>query len=320
MARYGYTYATVNDYPDFDPAIDAEMLRKAMKGWGTDEQAIIDVLAQRSNWQRQEIYTVYKASYGRDLIDDLKSELSGKFEDAIIAVMMPSIEFLARHLHKAVSGIGTDEESIIEIMVTSTNTELEEIKDTYENLFGNSLESDLSADTSGHFRRLLVSLCQAMRDESPDVDGDEALADAQALFEAGEGQWGTEESVFNRILVTKNFYYLQFVFAEYEKLTGLTIEHSIKNETSGDLQMGLLAIVQCVRSIPAYFAERLYRAMKGFGTDDRTLIRIVAVRSERDMVLIKSEFEKNYGRTLEHFIAGDTSGDYKKFLLALVRG
>ena len=38
--------------------------------------------------------------------------------------------------------------------------------------------------------------------------------------------------------------------------------------------------VMCVRSRPAYFAERLYHSMKGAGTDDETLIRVVVSRSE----------------------------------------
>ena len=38
------------------------------------------------------------------------------------------------------------------------------------------------------------------------------------------------------------------------------------------------------------------------GTKDRVLIRTMALRSERDMVQIKSEFQRMYGKTLESFI------------------
>lgn len=68
----------------------------------------------------------------QDLIKDLKSELSGKFEDLVLAMMTPLPQFYAKELHEALSGIGTDEDTLIEVLCTMTNHEIRIIRQAYE--------------------------------------------------------------------------------------------------------------------------------------------------------------------------------------------
>lgn len=56
---------TVHPANPFDPRQDAEILRRAMKGFGTDEKAIIQVLTNRVNCQRREIALHFKTMYGK---------------------------------------------------------------------------------------------------------------------------------------------------------------------------------------------------------------------------------------------------------------
>lgn len=165
-------------------------------------------------------------------------------------------------------------------------------------MYRNRLEDDLKGDTAGTFKRLMVSLCNANRDESMTINHEAAKADAQALLRAGELRLGTDESIFNMVLCQRNYAQLRAVFEEYHRMTGHDLEKAVKNEFSGDAEEGLLAIIRAVRNLPGFFAKKLHESMKGMGTNDRQLIRIVATRCEIDMGEIKQEYLARYGKSL----------------------
>ncbi|XP_045473247.1 annexin B9-like [Harmonia axyridis] len=301
-----------------NPREDAEILRKAMKGFGTDEKAIINVLTKRTNAQRLPIIVEFKTMYGKDLIEDLKSELSGNFENVIVAMMTPLPQYYAKELHRAISGIGTDEDILIEVMCTLSNNEIRTIRQAYQHHYGSSLESDLKGDSSGTFKRLLVSLCAAGRDESMVTDIHQARYDAQQLLRAGELQLGTDESTFNMILCQRNYAQLKLIFEEYQNLTGHDIEKAVKNEFSGSSEDCMLGIIRAIKNKPAFFAKCLHKYMEGIGTEDKNLIRVIVTRCEIDMVEIKREFHSKYGKSLKDAIRDECSGDYKRCLYALI--
>ncbi|NXX88892.1 ANX11 protein, partial [Centropus bengalensis] len=311
---------TITDAPGFDSLKDAEVLRKAMKGFGTDEQAIIDCLGSRSNKQRQQIILSFKTAYGKDLIKDLKSELSGNFEKTILAMMKTPVMLDAYEIKEAIKGVGTDENCLIEILASRSNDHIRELNHAYKTEFKKTLEEAIRSDTSGHFQRLLISLAQGNRDESTAVDMSLVQKDVQDLYAAGENRLGTDESKFNAILCARSRAHLRAVFSEYQRMCSRDIEQSICREMSGDLEKGMLAVVKCLKNTPAFFAERLHKAMKGAGTKDRTLIRIMVSRSEVDLLDIRGEYKRMYGRSLYTDITGDTSGDYRKILLKLCGG
>lgn len=101
------------------------------------------------------------------------------------------------------------------------------------------------SETSGHFKRLLVSLLQANRDESRTFDRKAAHNDAVALYEAGEKKWGTDESLFNQILVSRSNAHLRAVFGEYEQLSKMSMEEVVRSEMSGDIKTGMMTVGKC---------------------------------------------------------------------------
>uniref|UniRef100_A0A667YVK3 Annexin n=1 Tax=Myripristis murdjan TaxID=586833 RepID=A0A667YVK3_9TELE len=302
------------------PAISVRLFKLPLFSFCTDEGAIIELLGSRTNKQRVPMVAAYKTTYGKDLIHDLKSELTGNFEKLVLAMLMTPAQFDAFELREAIKGAGTDEACLIEILASRSNAEIREINHVYKSEYGKSLEDAISSDTSGHFRRLLISLSQGNRDEKETVDISLAKQDAQKLYAAGENKVGTDESQFNAILCARSKPHLRAVFQEYQQMCGRDIEKSICREMSGHVEDGMVAVVKCIKHSPAYFAERLHKAMKGAGTKDRTLIRIMVSRSEVDMLDIRQEYVKTYGKSLYTDISSDTSGDYKKLLLKLCGG
>ncbi len=61
------THGTVHAAANFNANQDAEALKKAMKGLGCDDKAVIKVLCHRTNAQRQQIKMTFKTLYGRVL-------------------------------------------------------------------------------------------------------------------------------------------------------------------------------------------------------------------------------------------------------------
>ena len=64
----------------------------------------------------------------------------------------------------------------------------------------------------------------------------------QVLYKAGEKKWGTNESAFTVMLVSKSYAELRCIFEEYEKLAKHSIEVTLKKEFSGSLLQAMLAI------------------------------------------------------------------------------
>jgi len=77
------------------------------------------------------------------------------------------------------------------------------------------------------------------------------------FLQAGEGQLGTDESVFNSVLCARSKAQLVATFEAYRQLTDRDIEDAIKSETSGDLQDGYLAIGTYVRFVCPWSYDKM---------------------------------------------------------------
>lgn len=310
---------TVKAAAQFDPDEDCLALHDAMKGFGTDEAAVIEILPRRSNSQRQTLKKKFQEKYKKDLTSELKSELSGDFEEIVLAMMMPPVEYDAYCLHEAMDGLGTNEAALIGIICTRNAKEIQEIKEQYKQAYKKDLEKDVIGDTSGGFGDLLLELLKGERDQGSTVNQKQAQEDAKKLCNNGEKKAVNLNSPEFRDLMSKqNHAQLKATFEEYKKIAGHDIFQGIANAMAGDSEDAYIALTTVIQDPVGFYAERLSRAFSGMGTNDNMLIRIVVSRSEIDLAEIKVKYKEMYGKTLKQSIESECSGDYKKMLLAIV--
>ena len=297
---------------------DADALKKAFKGIGCDKKTIIDITVNRTFAQRQQIREAYKASYGKDLMKDLKSELHSHLEDGILALFTDPIEYDADELRGAMKGMGTNEDTLIEIIASRPPHVLKAIIAKFKEKFKRDLEADVKSETSGTLRKLLIALLQCSRSVNTNPNQAQCAQIAQEIYQAGEKKLGTDESVFNKYFCTLSPYELAAVSREYHKLTGHTILQAIDKEFHGDSKKTLRTIVYATLSPSEYFATRVRDAVQGLGTKDHLLIRVLVSRSEIDMPQIKQYYKQLYGKDMVADIKSDISGEYQNLFVQLV--
>jgi hypothetical protein len=297
---------------------DAQAIREAIKGMGTNEATIINITSNRSNSERQAIRQAYKAAFGRDLIEDLDDDLSGNFKKVVVGMYLTPVEFDVTELYEAFKGAGTDEDSVMEIIGSRNNKRLQDIKNLYFTKYSEKLEDRIKDETSGDFRKLLISLLQCQRDETNNANPSEIQKDVDALYNAGEGKWGTDEETFNRIFSLRSSPHLAAVNQLYLQKYGKNLLDIVESEFSGDIKTLLKTILHSHINPIDYFASRIYKACKGWGTNDKILIRSLITTDEAFMGEIKQTYQKKYGMSLESQINDECSGDYKDMLLQLI--
>ena len=314
---------TIKPHKDFDEEAATGQAKKLHRSLQkpVNMATVIGILTKYTLEERKYLEDVYNVQFDEPLVSALRRESSANLQATLLALLQWENQFLASWTRRAMKGVGTDEKTLIEIFCGRAQSEVQNVVKAYQRLHGRALEAELRSELSGDFRQLILGLVQLGRDEQEVVGDNRARQLAIELHAAGEARRGKDAAVFVRIFCETGCALLRRVFELYPEVSakGNSIEKAIRSEFGGDMKTGLLTMVQCISDQPAYFAEKLYRAMRGLGTDDDALIRILVSRSEIDLENVKEKYQLMYGKSLAAAVADDTSGDYRKCLLAIIK-
>ncbi|KAL4290172.1 hypothetical protein GQ457_14G018590 [Hibiscus cannabinus] len=296
---------------------DAEILRKACKGWGTDEKAIISVLGHRNADQRKQIRLAYEELYQEDLVKRLESELSGDFEKAVYRWILDPADRDAVLANVAIKKLSPDLHVMVEISCTRSPEELLAVRRAYQARYKHSLEEDVAAHTKGDTRTLLVALVTAFRYDGEEINTRLANSEAKVLHDAVEDKKFNHEEVI-RILTTRSKMQLMATFNRYRDDHGASITKHLQGDSGDEFLLVLRTAVRCLNDSKKYFEKVLRNSIRRMGTDEDALTRVIVTRAEKDLKDIKELYHKRNSVALDQAVAKDTSGDYKALLLTLL--
>jgi len=142
-----------------------------------DSAAYIDVLARASVKQVECIKTTFEANFGESLEEYIKSKMNGDWERVLLARILDKPTYYARILEKAFKGLGTDENAVSRVLGRNTKGSIRMIAARYEELYGRSLHDAIVSETSGNFKKALLTMLFSEApagEKDPGLDGDAA--------------------------------------------------------------------------------------------------------------------------------------------------
>lgn len=322
----------------YDGVADAEALKKAMKGFGTNEKLLIQTLCDKDPLQVAVIQKTYHQRYGKDLIKEVQSEVSGYFEAGLVAIIRGPLAQDCVLLRNALDGAGTNEKILNDVLLGRSNADMKAIKDTYQRTFRRSLENDIKADLSMKTERHFLMVLAANRnEESSPVIPQDIDRDVMDLYKATEGKAGTDELLVCNVLTQRSNAQIAAIAHTYKQKFTRDLEtvikkarssplrrsHHIANMTqefSGHMEDALLYQLRTGVDRAMRDAIMLEEAMAGAGTKDTLLVnRVVRAHWDRHhMAQVKGAYQARYRTSLARRIKSETSGDYEKLMVACI--
>jgi len=280
-------------------------------------------LANRDGRQIDAIRIAFSQRHkGRSLVADLDSETSSNFKTVLHATALGPVESEAYWVHSSIKGAGTRESILTESIFGRTPYELHIMKACYQKAYHASMEKDVRGDLSFKTEKMFEMGMQetGKMDSNMPPNQQVVTRDVQAIYAATSGQMGTDEMTVCNIFVHASASHLRSISADFSILYRKELRKVIASEFSYHMKDALLYILDGAVNMVERDARLLEDSMKGLGTKDNLLIsRLVRIHwDKRHLSNVKTEYKRMFGKELVNRIKGETSGDYRDMLVALV--
>lgn len=229
---------------------DVCAVHEAVKGVGTNEKLLNDVLIGRSNADMNAIKAAFSKKYSQNLEAFVRGDLSMATEQFFNVIMAANraeesapinpqeMDSDLSNFYGAMTGnMGVDRMIVSRTLAQRSNNQIRALADGYRSKHKVTLKEAVSKSFSGHMRESLILMV--------DRAVDPAMSDAMALEDCMAGLGTKDDLLIERIVrIHWNRQHLERVKDAYMKKYGKALRSRVAGETKGDYEKALLGILQ----------------------------------------------------------------------------
>ncbi|KAK4054957.1 hypothetical protein OIO90_003298 [Microbotryomycetes sp. JL221] len=328
----------------YDATKDVETIKKACKGFGTDEDKINGVLVPMPAVRLPVLRYAYKSKEGKDLEKLLEKELKGNHERVILNLLRGPLGADLHNIFEACDGVGTHEDMLTELLVGRPPLAIELVKAAFQKRYNKSLEKtvldELSFKTKSAMQVVLLGDWQDMPNHGRTIEFENGIQPGFGMTPQVNHQMiqddllvlsksirplipDLEQQPVSAILFARSPVHLQALQQAYLQSKRVPLTRHIKQLVDGHLKdMYLLALNSAKKDTTGIWrdAKMLNKAMAGIGTRDEMLtIRLIRAHWDRNRFQqVKHAFKQKTGKDLSTAVMKETSGDYRDALMLLI--
>ena len=227
---------------------DADTLNAAMKGVGSDKDAITEIICFRDFDRLNKVKQKFKEKYGKELVPEIKSETSGDYQKAILILLdkersknsSPDLENckkIAEELYKNGEGkLGTNEEVFINYFTSLSGEELALVGKEYHKNYKRNLVECIESEFDGNEKDLLIAILYSLISPSEYF--------ARKIFKCVDGA-GTSDDKLIRCIVSRSDVDMKMIKRYFKQIfKNKDMIERVKEDTSGEYSKLLEGLMQ----------------------------------------------------------------------------
>nr|AFK33579.1 unknown [Lotus japonicus] len=223
---------------------DAFLVNEATKRLTKNNWILMEIASTRSSLDLFKAKQAYQARFKRS-IEDVAYHTSGDIRKLLVPLVgtfrydgdevnMILAKSEAKLLHEKIAEKAYNHEDLLRVITTRSKAQLNATLNHYNNEFGNEIDKDLETDSDDEYLNLLRATIKSLT--YPEKYFEE-------LLRLAINKTGTDEWALTRVVTTRAEVDLQKIAEEYQKRNSVPLDRAIANDTSGDYQKILLALM-----------------------------------------------------------------------------